>query len=112
MADAAALFDSIAPELASEASKTDWIDLADSQTGKVYGAQREYAVALLAAHTGTVAQREGMSGAVNSRKEGQLSVGFGRVNPMGDDNLETTSYGAELLRLRRQMVFSARTVIV
>jgi len=110
MADAAALFDSIAPELASEASKTDWIDLADSQTGKVYGAQREYAVALLAAHTGTVAQREGMSGAVNSRKEGQLSVGLS--GPQTNDELAATSYGAELLRLRRQMVFSARTVIV
>ena len=110
MADAAALFDSIAPELASEASKSDWIDLADSQTGKVYGAQREYAVALLAAHTGTVAQREGMSGAINSRKEGQLSVGFS--GPQTNDELAATSYGAELLRLRRQMVFSARTVIV
>lgn len=112
MSDAATLFDLVAPELADSADKQDAIDLAETQTGTVYGNAREHAVASLAAHILTVANREGQSGAVSSIKEGSLSVGFGRVNPMGTEQLETTSYGAELIRLRRSYVISARTVIV
>ena len=112
MSDAATLFDLVAPELADSADKQDAIDLAETQTGKVYGRAREHAVALLAAHILTVAKREGQSGAVSNLSEGNLSIGYGRVNPMGDTPLHVTSYGAELDRLRRSYVISARTVIV
>jgi len=109
MSDAATLFDMVAPELADNADKQDAIDLADEQTGKVYGRARDHAVALLAAHILTVAKREGSGGAVSSIKEGNLSLGF---TGMVEGYLGTTSYGAELDRLRRSYIISARTVIV
>jgi len=109
MSDAATLFDMIAPELAGNANKADAIALAETQTGKAYGDAREHAVALLAAHILTVANREGQSGAVSTIKEGSLSIGYqGNVSGY----LGTTSYGAELDRLRRSYIMSARTVIV
>lgn len=109
MSDAATLFDMIAPELAGNANKADAIALAETQTGKAYGDAREHAVALLAAHILTVANREGQSGAVSTIKEGNLSIGYqGSVSGY----LGTTSYGAELDRLRRSYIMSARTVIV
>ena len=109
MSDAATLFDLVAPELADSADKQDAIDLAETQTGKVYGRAREHAVALLAAHILTLAKREGQSGAVSNLSEGNLSIAFGD-NVAG--YLGQTSYGAELDRLRRSYVISARTVIV
>ena len=113
MADAGTLFDLIAPELADSANKQAAIDLADGQTSEVvFKEQRPYAVALLAAHTLTVAGRKGQSGGVSSTKEGSLSLGFGRVNPMGSAQLETTSYGAELVRMRQAFIMGARTVLV
>jgi hypothetical protein len=86
--------------------------LAEDQTGKAYKGARDHAVALLAAHTLTVAQRGGASGAVSQMSEGSLSVGFGSVDPMGTDQFHTTAYGAELVRLRRSYIMTARTVIV
>lgn len=109
MSDAATLFDMIAPELAGNANKTDAIALAETQTGKAYGDAREHAVALLAAHILTVANREGQSGAVSTIKEGNLSIRYQGSVP---GYLGTTSYGAELDRLRRSYIMSARTVIV
>lgn len=110
----AELLTALAPELDNvDASiKTVHIDLAEGQTGKVFKDARNHAVALLAAHTLTVTTRKGTSGGVSSLKEGGLSVGFGRVNPMGTEQLETTSYGAELIRLRRAYIMGARTVMV
>lgn len=109
MSDAATLFDLVAPELSGDADKQAAIDLAELQTGEVYKDARPHAVALLAAHILTLSKREGKSGAVSSIKEGSLSLGFG-----GDltGHLHTTSFGAELDRLRRSYIISARTVIV
>jgi len=111
MATASEILDAIAPELSSAANKQTHLDLADSQTGSVFGEQYEYAVALLAAHTLTLAQRGdsvgGSAGAVSSQKEGQLSVSFGGTVESGA--LGATSYGTELQRLRRQYIIGART---
>jgi len=107
----AELLTALAPELDSvdEGVKTIHIDLAEQQTGQVFKAARNHAVALLAAHSLTLAGREGFGGAVASKKEGQLSVGFAAV---GTSELSTTSYGAELERLRRSYIMGARTVMV
>jgi len=103
----------IAPELANDPNNAAHINLADGQTGAVFGDQRDYAVALLAAHTLTIANRGksvgGIAGNVSSLKEGQLSVGFAGGAEVVSGSLGSTSYGEELLRLRRQYVMGART---
>ena len=108
----AQLIDDIAPELSATESerKNRIITVAQGQLSpSVFGPQYDYAVALLAAHMLTVANRRGSSGAVNSVSEGSLSMGFGRVNPMGKSQWETTAYGAELRALIKRTVISART---
>ena len=106
------LLTALAPELdAVDASvKTVHIDLAEQQTGKVFKDARPHAVALLAAHTMTMATREGVAGRVGNIKEGQLSVGF--AENASTNELGATSYGAELARLRRSYIMTARTVLV
>jgi hypothetical protein len=107
------LLAALAPELDNvDASiKAVHIDLAESQTGTVFKAARNHAVALLAAHTLTMTTRKGTSGSsVASLKEGQLSVGFSAS--ANTDELAATSYGAELIRLRRSYIMGARTVMV
>lgn len=104
---ASSIFDTIAPGLAGDASKAAHIELAEAQTGKVYGDQRDYAVALLAAHTLTQSQKGGTAGAVKSFTEGQFSIGFAVAD--GSGTLTATNYGTELLRLRRQCIIGART---
>ncbi len=110
MADAGALFDLIAPELADSDNKEAALDLADGQTSDtVFDDQRPYAVALLAAHTLTVSSRKGQSGQISSVKEGNLSINYGGA---GEHDLSVTSYGAELVRLRNAFIMGARTVLV
>ena len=86
------------------------VDLAEAQTGPVFGDARNHAVALLAAHTLTLGQRRGASGPITSEKEGDLARSY--ATQAMAHGLDATSYGAELLRLRRQYVFAARTVAV
>jgi hypothetical protein len=107
---AEATLDAIAPELASAANKSIHIDLAEAQTGDVYGDRREYAVALLAAHSLTIAKRAGQGGAVSSLQEDSLSISYG--DAQGSIGLSATSYGVELQRLRRQYIMAARTRLV
>ena len=112
MATPTQILEAIAPELAEldQAILDVHIDLAETQTGTVYGDSRNHAVALLAAHTATVANRQGAGGRISSQTEGQLGVVYQQVG--FDGELTTTSYGIELQRLRRQYIFSARTVLV
>jgi len=104
------ILDDIAPELVDATGKATHLELAEGQTGKVYGDQRNYAVALLAAHTLTVTSRGGNSGAAAMLKEGNLQIQFNQSADTGQ--LGVTSYGAELSRLRRQYIMGARTVLV
>lgn len=106
------ILSAIAPELddVDPAVRSIHIDLAESQTGTAYKGARNHAVALLAAHTMTLSTREGNSGSVTNIKEGQLSVGF--ASNANADELAVTSYGADLLRLRRSYIMTARTVLV
>ena len=106
------LLSALAPELddVDEAVREIHLGLAESQTGKAFRDARNHAVALLAAHTMTMATREGVAGRVGSIKEGQLSVGF--TESANTSELGATSYGAELARLRRSYIMTARTVLV
>ena len=108
--DPSAILAEIAPEVSDDDAAPLHIELAEKQTGTVYRDMRAYAVALLAAHTLTLAQRRGASGSVTSAREGELQLQYGQRQDMS--RLDATSHGQELERLRRQYVFAARTVKV
>ena len=108
--DPADILAAIAPEIADDDAAPVHIALAEEQTGTVYRDMRAYAVALLAAHTLTLAGRRGTSGAVTSAREGELQLQYGQRQDAS--RLDATSHGQELERLRRQYVFAARTVKV
>ena len=100
----------IAPEVSDDDAAPVHLALAEKQTGTVYRDMRAYAVALMAAHTLTLAQRRGTSGSVTSAREGDLQLQYGQRQDAS--RLDATSHGQELERLRRQYIFSARTVLV
>ena len=87
----------IAPEYAGIINAQDYIDLADAQVGQQV-CNRGLAVAYLAAHLVTMAQRGGSGGAVVSEGEGGLSRSYTSADP---SLLATTGYGQEYLRLVR-----------
>lgn len=83
---------------------------AERQIGvDVFGESRPYAVALLTAHMVTMGNRGGNAGAVSGLKEGQLAVSYAQVS--SDEALGLTSYGSELIRLRRSKLIGARTAL-
>ena len=97
----------IAPELVGNANLAGAITLADGQIAADH-CYRDAAVANLAAHILTLAKRGGSAGAVTSKAEGSLSIGYGAQAVMGA--LGTTAYGQELTRLNRLCYgLSART---
>ncbi len=103
IATASAILDVIAPELASDSKKADHISLAVLRTSSTkFGDKYNYAVALRAAHTLTIANRESGegTGSVKSRKEGDLSISYGTIKGI-DGYLDQTSYGVELSGLIR-----------
>ena len=108
--DPADILAAIAPEVSDDDAAPVHIALAEKQTGTVYRDMRAYAVALLAAHTLTLARRRGTSGAVTRAREGELQLQYEQRQDMS--RLDATSHGQELERLRRQYVFAARTVRV
>jgi len=109
--DPSVILEAIAPEVADDDAAPLHIELAEKQTGKAYRDMRAYAVALLAAHTLTLAGRRGTSGAVTSAKEGELQLQYAQQR-QDATRLDSTSHGQELERLRRQYIFNARTVLV
>ena len=108
--DPSVILEAIAPEVADDDAAPLHIALAEKQTGTVYRDMRAYAVALLAAHTLTLAGRRGTSGAVTSAREGELQLQYAQRQDA--TRLDSTSHGQELERLRRQYIFNARTVKV
>lgn len=92
-----------APTLAENANVGLYIDAAREDLNACYfGASYEKAVALLAAHTMTLSldplRAGGTGGAVTSKSEGALSIGFSSGSMAGTD-WGQTSYGMELSRL-------------
>jgi len=105
----------IAPQLASvDGEVIDvHIELASMECdASLWGATYQRAVALLAAHSLTITERNAESGtagagsgAVTSRKAGDLSITYGAALGVisSDATYATTSYGLEFLRLRQQL---------
>ena len=120
MGSASQLFDTLAPDLAADARKGDFLSLAETRTSpRAYGAQRAYAVALLALHMLTRSIRQqnaGTSngGAIASETEGSLSRSFADAGLSGGQNgdLPTTSWGQMLMELRRESIIGIRTSAV
>lgn len=109
----AQIIEDIAPELASiDPDRRDRvIALAENQVGKkVFGDLYDLAVAYLAAHMLSIADRQGRSGQVTGLREGDLQIQFGSVS--GSGGLNSTSYGEEFLRIRSFVVVAARTRMV
>lgn len=98
----------VAPEMASVDSdkRGRFLGYAAAQLGQVYGANQDLATAYMAAHMLTLAGREGIAGAVKTRKSGDTEESFfGSTSP---DALATTTYGLSLRNLSRQYTFLPR----
>lgn len=107
-ADAEFVFN-LAPELSSE--KTSRVDFFIEQAklsvnSDVFGTKADLAVGLLAAHMLTVSNRSGAAGAITEEKVGEVSVKFDVGGSKDDRNedLRSTGYGLQFLRLRRSIV--------
>lgn len=121
MGTASQLFDIVAPELAANARKEPILELAETRVSQsAFKSQRNYAVALLAAHMLTVSiaagrASDGLSGiGVASKTEGSLSVSFADAGLSGGQmgDLKSTGYGRQFEQLKRECIMGARTFIV
>lgn len=93
------LFDLLAPELASSANKSKYLELGTLQTSSCYfGTDYDMAVALRAAHIGTLANRySGDGGEITSKREGDLAVTYSATG--NSSGLNGTKYGQQLQEL-------------
>lgn len=93
----------LAPTLALNANASAYVEQAREELSDCFfGTNYEKAVALLTAHTMTMAldpmRAGGTAGSITSKSEGQLSVGFSAGSASGSD-WGQTSYGMALSRL-------------
>lgn len=100
--DALLYMKAIAPAIAAKDTAAVFIDMAADRCGVSYfGKLWSQAVANLAAHIATLSERDGgEAGAITSKREGDLSVGFSAGSK--DDDLMATLYGRAYLLLLRQ----------
>lgn len=98
---ARAILEAICPTLAASDKRETFLEMARSQTSPThFGANREKAIALRAAHEWVLSQRsQGAGGAIQSITEGRLSMAFANSGGAGD--LSQTSYGMQLKALIR-----------
>lgn len=110
MPTASEILSAIAPRFDADANRALFLQMAESRMSSTYyGENRSEAVALRAAHLLTVNEAANASydvvGRVVSKREGDLSVTYGRdapaSGPGADSDLSSTSYGRQLLGLRR-----------
>jgi len=105
------LLHTIAPQFDSIASRNDFIFIATLQVNRDwFGDTYELAAAYLTAHLITVNTNSSYtngSGAITSKREGDLSVSYSAptISGKGDDDLIQTGYGRQFLRLRNQKGF-------
>ena len=105
MATISDIFDMYAPQYTDDSRKTLAITLAKDEIKQcVFGDNYNKAVALLAAHELTVADRGGDPGAIAAKREGQLSISY--FTASGSGPLSFTSYGQQLQRLRDQCIIT------
>ena len=99
-----------APSFVTDPKIDDYIALSEMLTSAVFEAQRSYAVALMVMHW--ISQKEmgtdqGGGGLVTGESEGGLSRSYQHSGASSsDDSLGSTSFGKELLQLRRSCIFS------
>ncbi len=110
----------LAPEFSSDAGRDVFVNMAEQRTNKLfYGEKTNQAIALLAAHIwyvlgagseavpGSGRSSGGSIGTVTSKREGDLSVGFGSGGVaaasvgVGDADLAQSRWGLQLLALRK-----------
>jgi hypothetical protein len=103
---ASQILDLIAPQYSTDTDKASFLQLALSRTNAcVFGANYSMAVAFRAAHMMTKrdqAQATGGSGGqIASKREGDLAVSYHKTQSSsgGSGDLESTSYGMDLLGL-------------
>jgi len=107
MASVVQIIEARDPSVTVDARVTTLITLATNLTGAVYGTERNTAIALTVLHWLTLEGRGGAGGSIASEKEGDLARSYHK--PMTDNVYwGSTSWGLELLNLRRMFVFAAR----
>lgn len=82
-----------------------WVKGAELRVSRCYfGKAYIYALSLMVMHKATIWQmaQEGVAGPVTSKREGDLSVGFGSGGDSGMDDLGNTVHGQEYLNLLKQ----------
>ena len=109
MSTASEILSAIASRFDGAANRALFLQMAESRTSSTYyGLNRSDAVALRAAHLLVVNEAANASdgenmGPVASKSEGDLSVSYGKLSSGSgaDSDLPSTSYGRQLLGLRR-----------
>lgn len=107
-----------APDFSSNPNVHSMITMAKEQIGGGYGNLRNNAVALLVCHWMALANRDGgntgVSGSIKSEKEGDLSRSYGNSSQNSDrvGYLSQTSWGLELLRIRKKTIIKPITRMV
>ena len=92
-----------APDLYSDPDKNTWINSAQNKINRCYfGSNYNEAVALQAAHEWSLTntRSNGESGAISSKREGDLSISYSTTGK--NDNLNLTHYGKQLIDLRNR----------
>lgn len=94
----------IASQFDSNPDRNEYLSMAENQTNRCwYGRNADRAVALRAAHmmaldTSPIRQN-GETGAISSKKEGDLAIGFVAGAGQGINDLDQTHYGKQLKAL-------------
>ena len=109
MSTASEILSAIASRFDGDANRAIYLEMAEKRTSSTYyGSNRSEAVALRAAHMLQVNSAANASdgetmGPVASKSEGDLSVSYGKLDAgtAYDVDLSSTSYGRQLLGLRR-----------
>jgi len=98
---ASAILSVIAPQFDDVSGRDEYLSMAENQTNRCwYGVNADRAVALRAAHMmaldKSLARTNGETGAISSKKEGDLAIGFVAGAGKGIFDLDQTHYGKQL----------------
>ena len=91
----------IAPQFDSVSGRSEYLSMAEGQTNRCfYGTNADRAVALRAAHMmsldKSLLRTNGETGAISSKKEGDLAIGFATGMNQDSGDLDQTHYGKQL----------------
>lgn len=96
----------LAPQFDTTSDRDTYLQLSENLTSRCfYGVNADMAVALRAAHmmslNTSVLRANGETGAISSKKEGDLSIGFVAGAGQGINDLDQTHYGKQLKGLTK-----------